>query len=63
MKTTLTIADLPAPLRDRVGRICKQEHINEALVHFVREKPGYFGMYEANQWTGWGYYPEENEID
>jgi len=63
MNTTLTTSDLPANLQNKVQRICKQERIDQDQVRFVRRNPNYYQMNEADQWTGWGYFPNENEID
>lgn len=63
MNTTLTTSDLPANLQAKVKRICIQENINLEQVQFRQLNPEYFQMNEADQWTGWGYYPKENEID
>lgn len=63
MKTILTTADLPATLQRKVKRVCNQEHMNQNRIQFIQRTPDYFAMLEADQWTGWGYYPNENEID
>lgn len=63
MTTSLTTKQLPEQLQAKVARICNQEAIRPEQVRFIERTPDYFGMYEGDQWTGWGYYPAINEID
>lgn len=63
MRTTLTTSELPLELQAKVAQICTHEAIKPDQVRFIKRTPDYFGTYEGDQWTGWGYYVTGNEID
>lgn len=63
MNTTITTADLPAKLQEKVKTICTRENLDPERIRFTRRNRYYYAMTEAGENTGWGYYPIVNEID